>query len=90
MSHKMRELKGIIKQAQKNLCAQAVKDYPIGTLLSVVLGGHMILLEVTGHNKFYWCDAGTIYGENVATGKHRSFDPTFHTIKGVTLPGGTP
>lgn len=62
-----------IKRAQLALQDLVQQVYPIGTQLKAELGGHVVHLEVTGHNLFYWSGAGDLIGVNLKTGKPRRF-----------------
>ena len=53
---------------------QALKTaYPVGSRVEVNLGGHDLILEVTGHCSSWWHRPEEMYGVNLRTGKQRSF-----------------
>lgn len=57
----------------KGVCAH----YPIGTLLTVVLGRATIKGVVETHGPD-WCDPESVYIRNVETGKRRRFNALFN------------
>lgn len=62
-----------VKLAQLALQDLVKAAYPVGTELKAELGGHVLHLKVTGHNRFYGAGAGELHGVNLKTGKPRCF-----------------
>lgn len=62
-----------VKTARDDLLRVIERVYPIGRIVEVRLGGRALTLKVVGHPRFGWSSAGEIYGENVKTGKVRTF-----------------
>jgi hypothetical protein len=62
-----------IKVAQLSLQALIKGVYPVGVTVTANLGGHLVHLEITGHNGAYWAGAGDLHGVNLKTGKTRKF-----------------
>lgn len=61
------------ENAAKRLCAVTARAFPVGTEVLVTLGRARVHGRVTSVSDYYWCDAGVVFIENVATGKARKF-----------------
>ena len=74
----MNDLKELYRKRREITLAimHKIKEmYPIGMLVSVQLGGHELVIRVTGYNKCWWSRLDEIYGVSNKTGKPRTFVP---------------
>lgn len=62
-----------VQAANEDLMRVVERVYPIGRVVDVHLGGHLLTLKVVGHGRYWWSGAGEIYGENIKSGKVRTF-----------------
>ncbi len=62
-----------VRTANEDLMRVVERVYPIGRFVDVHLGGHRLTLKVVGHGQYWWSSAGEIYGENLKSGKVRTF-----------------
>lgn len=62
-----------VQTANEDLMRVVERIYPIGRVVDVQLGAHLLTLKVVGHGQYWWSSAGEIYGENIKSGKVRTF-----------------
>lgn len=84
MNANVEAAKAAYENAARSLVETVTREYPVGTVMTVQLGGHELRVRVVRHSESWWYNPGEIVGENIRTGKIRRF----HASDIVTEPLG--
>ena len=77
MNSKIEQARKEHQSAAENLMVVIKKQYPVGTIIDVKLGGHILEIEVTGYSQSWWHSPGYIRGTNINTLNSRDFHVSY-------------